>query len=72
MTVRYVLHSGTVKSQNDGQIHRVSAGELITLYHLNPRECIFHPVWPYSLSFKLPENALHLYPQSNGDYSLPI
>lgn len=63
-----VLHPGTVRSINDGDIHHVPADRLVRLYGLRPGEYILErPGW----EFCLPKNVLHLWPRSDGDYRRP-
>lgn len=64
---KYILHSGYVRSQTDGQYHFISAHRLIELYHLNPKEC--HLMDDNKPSYDNGK-AIHLYPRYDGNYTL--
>lgn len=40
MKKRYLVRPSTVQSRNDGDVHYISAGQLIALHGVDPRECI--------------------------------
>ncbi len=37
--VKYLICPGIVKSQYDGEHHYITAGQLMSLYKVNPKEC---------------------------------
>lgn len=40
LPLKYIVFPGEVKSQHDGDIHRVSARDLMRLYGVHPKECV--------------------------------
>ena len=65
---RYVLHPAFVTSQSDGQRHYISALMLARLYRVPMDECVcFDP----RSGWVPPDNAIHLRPRFDGDYTLP-
>ncbi|QOR55751.1 MAG: hypothetical protein YHS30scaffold667_47 [Phage 65_10] len=72
MTVKYLLHPGTVTSKTDGDRHFIDYRTLARLYDVPLSECEVHPDRAFSrLGWRRPEGAIDLYPQSSGDYTLP-
>lgn len=67
--IRYALHPSKVKSQNDGQIHYVSADDLCELYGVSPLDCIVidksRHLWD-----ELTDDLIHLHPRRDGKYEL--
>jgi len=62
---KYVLHSGYVKSTYDGDIHHISAYELVNLYGLKREDCVIaRPHICY------PKDYIHLWPDSTGKYEI--
>ena len=69
---KYILHPGVVRSKNDGDLHYISAKQLIVLYRVKECECVVQPnirTKEYR-SWVAPEGAIHLYPRYDGNYSL--
>lgn len=66
---RYVLYPGYVTSMNDGDRHFIGGPRLARLYGLNIRDpnVVFGDVPEY----RKQEGDIHLYPQEEGDYTLP-
>lgn len=64
---RYVLHPGYIKSKNDGEEHFIGGPKLARLYGVDIRECVFGDMPGYQEC----DGDIHLWPQYNGDYSLP-
>jgi len=68
---KYAIHPGWINSRFDSDIHYISADRLANLYHLKPGNYI---IW----DIERPETYLgrdfkdytHLYPRSDGDYSI--
>ena len=69
--IRYVLHEGFVTSRRDGQRHFIGHGQVARLYGVNPSECLRYPRPPYDLSWQESPGLIHLYPRSDGNYTLP-
>lgn len=69
---RYLIHPGHVRSANDGQLHYVTADQLIKLYQLpqNSRVVIIAHADPTPSFNDLPGDV-HLWPRRDGKYSLP-
>ena len=70
MSVMYAIHGDIVVSQRDGDIHFVSAPMLARLYGLQPGQWIDATRAQSMFGLKNPEDLIHLYPRSDGDYSL--
>lgn len=65
---KYAVHPGWVISMNDKDRHWVSFCQLTRLYGVNPRECF---TWnDISKRGRNPDDYIHLYPRSNGDYRI--
>lgn len=68
--LKYIIRPGTIVSKHDGDIHRISAEQLISLYHVDPEECVtIHP------DQKIPRHLLHLEilaPRYDGKYYKPL
>jgi hypothetical protein len=77
--LKYLVCPGPVTSKTDGQLHSITASELMALYEVDPRECYIMPLmvgWPVSVreqerqkieSMKL----IRLAPRYDGKYVLP-
>lgn len=65
---KYLVVPGKVRSQ-DGDVHTVSAEQLMSLYGVRPQECVV--VHPDRDQWRAPHQLIELYPRSNGDYTLP-
>jgi len=61
--MRYVLHPGFVKEAQSGRWWYASAQDLMLLYQVN--HCVV-----YDLSYTWKPDDIHLYPRSDGNYSL--
>lgn len=70
VTIKYVLHSGTVRSAADRDIHFIPAHRLPHLYQVHPRECI-DTTELYKFTGDV-SKLIHLYPRSDGDYRVPV
>lgn len=71
---RYIIHPGWVRSENDGDLHYISARTLMSLYQLNLHDPSIHYVVDQDgRGFGICETPgdIHLYPRADGDYSLP-
>jgi hypothetical protein len=68
--MRYIVHSGYVKSKTDGDVHWVGFGQLCRLYGLQPHATdVFNGDRCTNLK-PLPDD-IHLHPRVDGDYTLP-
>lgn len=67
----YVLHSGLVKSKNDGQIHSVSARRLASLYGVRWDQCVEYRCEEQVAALGENHHLVHLFPKYSGDYTLP-
>jgi hypothetical protein len=65
--IKYVIHPGYVPSKTDRNRHHIGAHMLMRLYHVNPAECVIDDGFPNLW----PADAIHLYPNYHGDYTLP-
>jgi hypothetical protein len=67
--VKYLVIPGNVRSRNDGDIHYISARQLMQLYGVNPDECVI-----YDNRFggrQYSDELIPLRPMFNGNYTLP-
>lgn len=72
MAVKYVLHPGYVRSQYDGQTHFISGKRLADLYRLPHHSYTIYPQDDVRRrQWRDPPGAIHLFPRSTGDYTLP-
>lgn len=72
--VRYIIHPGWVRSENDGDLRYITASRLISLYQINPRDPkILCVIDKYGTGFEISETPgdIHLYPRADDNYSLP-
>lgn len=75
--LRYAVHPDFVLSRVDNDVHYITGTRLMTLYGVNPAECIV--IDPNESTarraelFKLAEteNLIHLFPRYDGNYRLP-
>ncbi len=70
----YVMHGGPVVSKNDGDLHYVSAAQLVELYGVDPRCAVdAHRITGGLLRAEATGVArlVHLHPRYDGDYTLP-
>lgn len=70
--IRYVLHPGPVAGPFGRDPQHIDAGQLASLYGVEPSECVVAPdydadwaTWPE------PPGAIHLRPRADGNYQLP-
>jgi len=69
MTKKYVVFPGTVKSITDGQIHRVTAVNLMRLYRVNPAECVvYNGYLQHGVCYY--RDLIALYPRDDGNYNI--
>ncbi|MDF2615448.1 MAG: hypothetical protein K0Q47_103 [Sedimentibacter sp.] len=66
---KYCIHPGVTISKNDGQFHYISSSRLISLYGVNPSDCIISSCDERNPK-RYPENIIHLYPDYKGNYDL--
>lgn len=71
MTVyKYIIVPGYIKSKNDGEIHYISASQLMRLYKVNPLECIV-ALGKYWHRGRIGiESLIVLRPRYDGNYGL--
>lgn len=67
--IKYFVHPGHIKSKSDGDVHNISAQQLIRLYGVNPVECkiILKPEDERGYDTS---QYIHLWPRMDGNYSL--
>ena len=65
-----IIHPGYVRSQNDGEMHRIGYLQLIRLYRLNPSDCLIAD-WPEHMSRVTREKHNHYFPRFDGKYYTP-
>ena len=63
----YLVCPGWVQSANDGNMHYITAAQLMELYRVKPSECVVAG----SPAARDTEGLVHLTVQYNGDYELP-
>lgn len=68
--VRFCVQPGYVRSQNDGDIHYVTIGELMKLYNVRPPDCttVNHQRPGINRDHRACANLIHLYVRPQGDY----
>lgn len=68
--IKYLIHDGYVRSENDSERHFISGEKLVSLYKLKRSECgiIRHKDPRARLGFR--GNYIHLHPRSNGNYDI--
>lgn len=70
----YYLMPGPIPSENDGEVHHISAVELARLYGVNLHAENVHVIQEEERGYAgvwEPGNDIFLYPQSDGDYTIP-
>ena len=65
---KYVLHPGDIYFY--GGVYAVSAFDLMEEYGVDPADCVIAKKRDDGSTFGYPDDALHLYPRADGDYSL--
>ena len=65
--IKYFVHPGKIMSNRDGDIHYISAKQLIRLYDVDPRECkiILKPQDERGYNV---HKYKHLRPRMDGNY----
>ena len=76
MTIKYEVYPGNVTRKTDGQIHYITAHQLMRLYGVNPVECVVYgpQYWwmnGHLSSAKAGKGLIRLEPRYDGDYTLP-
>jgi hypothetical protein len=75
LSKRYIVIGGYVRSRNDGDVHYIEAVELVSLYGVNPAECILvdrgEEVRKLAGIEHDPNRWVRLYPREDGKYVLP-
>jgi hypothetical protein len=66
---KYLVVPGRVRSQNDGDEHFIGAARLMTLYGVEPNECVIAP--ENREGWRAPGHLIVLAPRYDGDYSIP-
>lgn len=67
----FMLHPGEIRSRSDGDVHYISARQLIQLYGIHPKMCqIYKEGWDRGMSPGLSEQFVHLYPRYDGEYQV--
>lgn len=72
--VRYVIHEGPISSTQDGDVHYLNYIQIMDLYGVDRSHCRLASAHDYGVGVGLWSDEyriVHLYPQANGDYSLP-
>ena len=65
-----VIHPGKVRAK-DGDIHFITAEQLIRLYGVHPKMCVIaREGWDRTYSPDFLEQFVHLYPREDGNYDL--
>jgi hypothetical protein len=69
---KYVVYPRYMMSKNDKQEHYINSQQLMHLYNVNPRECIFDYDISSLKSIRESDYSklIHLYPRYDGNYSL--
>ena len=70
MNKKYLILPGVVRSRSDGDMHYISARQLIELYKVNPEECkiVDSPQSAQGIEWK---DYIELRPRTDGNYNLP-
>ena len=64
---KYLVIPGNIRSKNDGDLHYITAHQLIQLYRVDPDECIV-----YSPQYPLRElELIPLTVRFDGEYEIP-
>lgn len=66
MIPKYMVHLGWVKSISDGDLHYISAVQLVRLYNLRPEEYVLPGVG------RSEGDYINLYPRFDGNYTKPV
>jgi len=66
--VKYIAFGGYVRSQNDGDVHYVTARQLVGLYNVKLSECILASNVRRLSQYE--QKLIPLHPSSKGDYNL--
>lgn len=69
---RFAVHPGWVRSQEDGQLHYITAFDLARLYQLEGGEWFpWNDERPQTYVGRRWEDHLHLFPSKEGRYGRP-
>ena len=74
---KYLIWPGYVRSQHDGQLHYITAPELIRLYGVAPHDCVVMPMEDSAAAANRRKqlaslhNLVPLHPRGDGNYQLP-
>jgi hypothetical protein len=71
MTIKYLVCPGEVRSQFDGQVHFISAYQLMALYSVSAKECAIKPPGRSTDGYQPPDGLIELRPDPTGEYELP-
>lgn len=67
----YAIHPGEVRAK-DGDIHFITAKQLMDLYEVSPNMCcIVKDGWDRGYNPEFKYQFTHLYPRQDGNYKLP-
>jgi hypothetical protein len=67
--IMYALHPGEVRAR-DGDVHFISAEQLIRLYGVHPQMCVIaRKGWDRTYHPDFLEQFVHLYPREDGKYT---
>lgn len=67
---KYIVIPGEVRSQNDGDIHFISAQQLIHLYGVDPKECKIVTRGEAEIRGFFGD-WIFLFPRQDGNYTIP-
>lgn len=65
---KYLILPARVISRTDGDLHTVTAAQLINLYRVNPAECIVYSWQGYEAGY--PDGLVELSSRADGKYLL--
>jgi hypothetical protein len=65
---RFLLFTGRVTSEADGDRHTIPAARLVYLYRLDPRDCVLYNAALHKLTDDHIKQMIWLEPRRSGDY----
>ena len=67
---KYIVYSGGVVSRNDGDVHYITAEQIMQLHHVNPQDCIIVRTKEDRLRLKGIDTSkmIRLFPRNDGNY----
>ena len=69
---KYICYGGKVRSENDRQIHYITARTIARLYNVNLSQCILvDEDGREDPTHGIADGLIPLYPDSSGKYELP-